>query len=294
MVIEIQTRPNAGIPFGFADGIFLLDLEFTSSAVIKWCADPLACQSLNRNRTCRAAEHDHIWSSWSNNQTTTWIRTNNQDDDYDWLWVRQLVRPKITVWCFIRRRLRAGLGLRLCHFCHSDRHHAFHSGDLVERRQMPCSNWQWQADTGLKKKKTCGWSCLTCFNLGCWPSARRICLPKSALEQNRRQCDLLNRHEKQWRAINAALNSWKKVWCYFPVSCSITGLGIEPNTHVPQIFSAQFLHAEGLEFGGHRTSCRFGFFSLTSFPLIIFHASIGFQLGHPNSNERPHGTCGCV
>jgi hypothetical protein len=30
-------------------------------------------------------------------------------------------------------------------------------------------------------------------------------------------------------------------------------------------------------------------FSLTSFPLIIFHASIGFQLGHPNSRTPLKG-----
>ena len=49
-----------------------------------WCADPLAFQSLNRNRTCRDAEICRAWSSWSNNQTCTWI-----------IWIRTRTRMMI-------------------------------------------------------------------------------------------------------------------------------------------------------------------------------------------------------
>ena len=83
MVIEIQTRPNAGIPFGFADGILLLDLEFTSavSAVIMMCGSlgiskPQQKQDLQR---CRDLQSMIIMIKQPNNLHMD----KDQDDDYD-------------------------------------------------------------------------------------------------------------------------------------------------------------------------------------------------------------------
>ena len=67
MVIEIQTRPNAGIPFGFADGILLLDLEFTYVHICSVCSDHdmripwhfKASTETGLAEMQRSAEHDH-------------------------------------------------------------------------------------------------------------------------------------------------------------------------------------------------------------------------------------------